>query len=236
MSFNYSPKIVTDGLVLYLDAANTKSYVSGNTTWNDISRSGYNGTLTNGPTFSISNGGGISFDGVDDYVIMGSINDIQGNKPFSVSGWVKRSGDWSGGATWGIGGGNTGTGINTYNGGNTNEITIDLWGVSTYTTNQTYSTTNWKYVVWTYNGSEFTTSNITIYINSIPYTGVDLSVLRGGAGTPNIVGGVVLGRADVVSNAYYGKPIISNFKIHNRVLSSSEVLQNYNTTKSRFGL
>jgi hypothetical protein len=40
MAFNYSPKIVTDGLVLYLDAANSKSYVSGSTTWNDISRSG----------------------------------------------------------------------------------------------------------------------------------------------------------------------------------------------------
>jgi hypothetical protein len=75
MSFNYSPKIVTDGLVLYLDAANTKSYVSGSTVWNDLSRSGYNGTLTNGPTFNISNGGSISFDGVDDLsVIFKEIN------------------------------------------------------------------------------------------------------------------------------------------------------------------
>ena len=45
MSFNYSPKIITDGLVLYLDAANIRSYVSGSTTWNDISRVGNNGNL-----------------------------------------------------------------------------------------------------------------------------------------------------------------------------------------------
>jgi uncharacterized delta-60 repeat protein len=54
--------------VLYLDAANTKSYVSGSTTWNDISRGGNNGTLTNGPTFNSANGGSIVFDGVDDYI------------------------------------------------------------------------------------------------------------------------------------------------------------------------
>ena len=67
MAFSFSPKIVTDGLVLYLDAANPKSYVSGSTTWRDISRGGNNGTLVNGPTFDSGNGGNIVFDGVDDY-------------------------------------------------------------------------------------------------------------------------------------------------------------------------
>ncbi len=50
MAFNYSPRVVTDGLVLYLDAANQYSYVSGSTSWNDISRGRNNGTLVNGPT------------------------------------------------------------------------------------------------------------------------------------------------------------------------------------------
>ena len=65
MAFHYSPKIVTDGLVLCLDAGNTKSYI-GSGTWSDISRGGNNGTLTNGPTFSSLNGGSILFDGVND--------------------------------------------------------------------------------------------------------------------------------------------------------------------------
>ena len=68
MAFNYSPKIVTDGLVLYLDAANPNSYVSGSTSWRDISRGGNNGTLVNGPTFNSANGGSIVFDGVDDNI------------------------------------------------------------------------------------------------------------------------------------------------------------------------
>ena len=62
-TFNGGPQgIVTNGLVLYLDAANRDSYVSGSTAWNDLSRSRINGTLTNGPTFDNGNAGTIKFD------------------------------------------------------------------------------------------------------------------------------------------------------------------------------
>jgi hypothetical protein len=57
MSLNYSPRIVTDGLVLYLDAANTKSYFGSGASWNDLSRSRINSDLINGPTFNNDNGG-----------------------------------------------------------------------------------------------------------------------------------------------------------------------------------
>jgi len=62
------PDIVTDGLVLALDAANVKSYPGSGTTWRDLSGNDGNGTLTAGPTFSTDNGGVISFDGSDDAV------------------------------------------------------------------------------------------------------------------------------------------------------------------------
>ena len=65
--FKNSPPIVTDGLVLYLDAANTKSYPTTGTTWNDLLGAISGGTLINGPTFNSANGGSIVFDGVDDY-------------------------------------------------------------------------------------------------------------------------------------------------------------------------
>jgi hypothetical protein len=68
MAGTVAPNIVTDGLAFYLDAANTKSYVSGSTTWTDIANL-TNGTLTNGPTFNSANGGSIVFDGVDDYAV-----------------------------------------------------------------------------------------------------------------------------------------------------------------------
>jgi hypothetical protein len=52
MGFHRGPKIVTDGLVLYLDAANTRSYPGTGTTWNDLSGKGNHATLYNSPTFS----------------------------------------------------------------------------------------------------------------------------------------------------------------------------------------
>jgi hypothetical protein len=68
MATNYSPKIVTDGLVLSLDAADKNSYIGSGTTWTDLSANGHVGTLTNGPTFDSNNGGAIDFDGDNDYV------------------------------------------------------------------------------------------------------------------------------------------------------------------------
>ena len=68
MAFNFSPKIVTNGLVLALDAANTKSYPGSGTVWSDLTPNGNNGALTNGPTFNSANGGSIVFDGTNDYL------------------------------------------------------------------------------------------------------------------------------------------------------------------------
>ena len=67
MGVGYNPRIVTDGLVLCLDAANKRSYPGTGTTWTD-KVGGNNGTLTNGPTFSSDNGGSLVFDGSNDYV------------------------------------------------------------------------------------------------------------------------------------------------------------------------
>ena len=67
MALSHSPKIVTDGLVLCLDAGDRKSYSGSGTTWSDRSGNGYNATLNNGPTFNSANGGSIDFDGSNDY-------------------------------------------------------------------------------------------------------------------------------------------------------------------------
>ena len=92
MSIFYNPRIVTDGLVLALDAGNTKSYPGSGTTWTDLSGRGNTGTLTNGPTYSSANGGSIVFDGTNDHVTM-SGNNISGlsaeTTDFSICIWVK---------------------------------------------------------------------------------------------------------------------------------------------------
>lgn len=93
MTINYNPRIVTDGLVLALDAGNLKSYPGTGTTWTNLSRRGNNGTLTNGPTYSSSNGGSIVFDGVDDYANCGTVSDYTfGTGQFSIDIWFKRNG------------------------------------------------------------------------------------------------------------------------------------------------
>ena len=72
MAYRNGPKIVTDGLVLCLDAAIGKSYPGSGTTWYDLSGNGNNGTIVNA-TFNSSNNGTIYLDGTDDYVNFGNI-------------------------------------------------------------------------------------------------------------------------------------------------------------------
>ena len=81
-----TPPIVTNGLVLALDAGNTLSYVSGSTTWRDLSGNNNSGSLVNGPTFSTDGGGSIVFDGVDDYVNLqnNSTTNITNNFTFTA--------------------------------------------------------------------------------------------------------------------------------------------------------
>ena len=86
MATKYSPKTVTDGLLLSFDAANTKSYPKSGTTWSDLSGNGNTGTLTNGPTFNSANGGSIVFDGVDDYVNVANASSLNSSAQ-TISVW-----------------------------------------------------------------------------------------------------------------------------------------------------
>ena len=89
MATTYNPRIVTNGLVLCLDAGNTKSYPGSGTTWTDISRNGNNGTLTNGPTFSSANKGSIVFDGVDDHIAFAWSESLNiGGRNLTLSAWI----------------------------------------------------------------------------------------------------------------------------------------------------
>ena len=91
MSLLHSPKIVTNGLVLCLDAANRKSYPGSGNIWRDLSGNGNNGTLTNGPTFSSANGGSIVFDGTDDIVLVNNSSSISPSSAITVSAFFKIS-------------------------------------------------------------------------------------------------------------------------------------------------
>ena len=204
--------IVTDGLVLLLDAANTKSYPTTGTTWIDLSRSGNNGTLTNGPTFNSGNGGSIVFDGTNDYINM---NNINFGKTYTISLWVKL--DDLSSRVW-VGGINTTEYHMNFQSGNmVNRVNNNL---VTFSTNVT---TN----IW-YNIS-LVRSNTTLTC----YKNGDLvsSTTAAGATTD-----FVLYRIGSSPSGFYGNGDISNILFHNRVLTASEISQNFNATRSRFGI
>jgi len=94
MGIRRGPNIVTDGLVFAVDAANPSSYVSGSGVWKDQTVNQNDGTLTNSPTFDSSNGGSIVFDGLDDYIELGSVDSnnplsLYGQTEFSIDLWLK---------------------------------------------------------------------------------------------------------------------------------------------------
>lgn len=236
MAFHYSPNIITDGLVLYLDAANTKSYISGSTTWNDISRGGNNGTLVNGPTFNSANNGSIVFDGTNDYVSTNivSLKSLV-SRPCSLSVWFKTNisssirqvliADWNSSGSFET----TRLEISGFNitSGKIGGSLVNIYGGSdgTIQSTTTIQTNVWYNVVIQCP----TISTTELYLNGILENSV--SSTEGIIG----VGILTIGRAGSFP-ALYLSGNISNTSIYNRALSSSEILQNYNTTKSRFGL
>ena len=219
------PNIVVDGLVLYLDAANRYSYVSGSTAWRDLSRSGNNGTLINGPTFNTGSGGSIVFDGIDDYVssntTAASLTGINGI--FTLGCWFKTS---QIAQQMLVGCPDTPRFyIETFNrSGNL----VAHWGIGN-TNNSSLS-------------SAIININ-TFYFYLINYDGnVVNSYLNGILTDTDIIGTQSYNSNTLRIGKYLdGFPLqlngnISQVSIYNKILSAQEVLQNYNATKTRFGL
>jgi len=233
MASNYSPKTITDGLVLYMDAANSKSYVSGSTTWNDISRGGNNGTLINGPTYNSSNGGSIVFDGVDDRV--SRTTNINTGQNFTVNAWIyptllgttrravaASSYNYTGQNGWffDVGGGGTNNAFffsvgndNAYRVAAANTLSLSQWVyISAVCQNGGGSINLYK------NGVETSYAATVLSTNTLTYTYPQFNVgFRDTAG---------------VTDPYTGN--IAQVTIYNKTLTASEVLQNYNATKGRY--
>jgi hypothetical protein len=229
------PNIVTDGLVLYLDAANPASYVSGSTAWRDISRGGNNGTLVNGPTFNSANGGSIVFDGVDDWTSFGNILNT-GTSDFTISAWVKSTSTAVGNNNGIVYKRSTSTStnmgyrLNMPNGAFNLHIADGVNSNTLSTVSPSFNNGNWYNVV----GIAIRTQKLQIFVNgqlnietaSTLATSIDTST--------NFAVGALNTSGTSTFHRFLGN--ISNVSIYNRALSPSEVLQNFNATKTRFGL
>jgi hypothetical protein len=241
MPTSAGPDIVQDGLVLHLDAADRNSYLSGSTTWNDLSGNGNSGSLVNGPKYDSNFLGRIELDAVNDYI---SVSGCPTGNNYTLNLWFLISGpttfantghrtfvasdrfrfqwDDNSSATSARGpfidfnstaGGSSAIYSNTLS---PNDI-FNKW-------HMTSVTSNGSVVRIYYDGL---TSGTTINA-SRNYSSNGVSVI----GIDNLSG---IGGLDLL-NVDGGRVFISQFTIYNRAFSASEILQNYNATKQRFGL
>ena len=225
--------IVTDGLVLHLDAANKKSYPGSGTIWSDLSENKNHCTLTNGPVFNSGNVGYIDFDGSNDYAIIEQID----SPIITVDMWLY---------------------LNPYLEGDTLKYYVPIrqghtpvnfsiqivdfnlrsfvkgtGANATNTTSHTITPSTWFQLVGTWN---WNTNAIQFYENgSSVYSSTFSSGNYSFNNTSQTNNQTTLSKNSSNNNSYINGNI-GPCKIYNRILTATEVLQNYNSTKSRFSL
>ena len=241
MGITRGPKIIRNGLVLALDAADKNSYIGSGTTWRDMSGNNYNGQLINGPVFNGSNGGSFVFDGTNKYVDMPNTEGVFNfkNTAFTVSVWFKIP---------------TNSALEPVIIKNRNSN--DGWLIRFYyasltdirivtVLNSFASGSTFQYsgrsapfsielnkwinlvVVITSDTANEAGNSIVHYINCIESIGL------AGSGVP-YQGGNPLCKLSLASEQFIGN--ISLAHIYSRGLTKAEIIQNYNALKSRFGL
>lgn len=237
MAFHYSPKIVTDGLEFYIDAANYKSYVSGSTTEYDLV--GIKKLeLNNGVSYTTDNLGSLEFDGIDDYCLDPEIYNM-GKAEMTFDVWFKRySNNNAYNMIW-----NMYLPYFAFRSDNTFHFSrmTKIGGVTTQRnlySNNTFENNVWYNVVCT-NYQDVTSGNniVNMYVNG------ELEVSETVTNAVDevyytTVSNRKLGLAfwDIFSPRYFFEGKIPSLKIYNKILSQDEVRQNYNALKTRFGL
>ena len=231
MALAHSPRIVTDGLVLALDAGNAKSYPGSGTAWTDLMGRN-NGTLENGPTFSSADGGSIVFDGTNDYITISDDSDFTfGTGDLTVEAWFKPDSSASDNYHTII---SCGWPLQLY----WQDTQFRFWASAAnsgayFVSGSSFSSGSnsavrdvWHHIVVTRSGSDF-----KMYLNGVL---VDSASSGSSFGDPNV--DTAIGRFGP-SNNLFADGKISNVKIYKaKALTAAEVEQNYNTLKGRFGL
>lgn len=236
MSNTYGPRIVSDGLVLHIDAANPRSYDGSSTTWYNLAPYQYSASLANGPTFSSSNKGRITLDGSNDYISANNdtlkslfpttkVSHFTWCYPISQGQIVAELGQLAINTGW------HDSNIEISSGGVFSISTWDGSLLSNKVVSSAYSFNNWYYVGFSYDGTA-----LTAYINGKSIGSVTFARVA-----PYLNGYELyyaLGAIDstAMGTSAYCNMNISSFKLYNRNITADEVKQNYNATKGRFNL
>ena len=232
--------IVQNGLVLNLDAAVDASY-DGGTAWRDL-EGGNNGTLTNGATFDRDNGGGIVLDGTNDYI---EIPDLEETNMTSVSFSVglkldNLSSDYDI-ISKGIHQQNTPilcwfdpsvSSSANVGAGNTNAISCLTYDGDTQVWVSTASSIVAADEIFILDITiDASTGNLSLYKNGTflnSYTNVNYDGIQNNSNNFRL--GVDAYESRDLPGAFYF------FRIYNRALTATEITQNYNVTRHRFGV
>jgi hypothetical protein len=214
--------IVTDGLVLHLDAGNSTSYPGSGTAWTDLSGKGNNATLTNGPTYSSADGGSIDFDGTNDYALGSTSSDfLFGTGDYTMSYWF-RADTFSGGPTI----------VDLRNGSGIAQAYSDFIGSNKFKL--------WMHPTVIYDGGITTLSTATWYNACVTRSGSAGSVYINATldGTFTNSTNMVQGQFKIAGNvSVYFNGRVSNALVYKgKALTATEVTQNFNALRGRYGL
>jgi hypothetical protein len=233
--FGYGDIVETD-LVINLDAGNPSSYSGSGTTWSNlVSGTSFDFTLTNGPVYTADEGGYFQFDGINDYATKTSLFNMADYPSFSIESWVyadNSSSDHSICGQWQNSPSGFGPGILYLDVGD-GAVGWDWIVRLSNGTNKRIGTTTangsvgaWNHVVATFNSTQ-----MQLYVNN----SLIGTISTGDTIDDNTNEGLAIG-ADRDSGGRYMDGKISIFRFYEKVLSSTEVAQNYNAIKGRYGL
>ena len=230
MAGHGGPDLVQDGLVLSLDAADKNSYPGSGTTWTDLSPNGNDGTITNA-TFSTAGGGSMAFDGSGDYVDCGHDTTLDaGTSDFTACCWFKLVDDGnhhdiiSKGTSLGTG---YGWALSFYDG--SGSLYFDCGdGTTRVNVYTAISHNTWYHVAVTRNNA----GNLSeLYINGV----LDVTAANAlddlGDGSQDIP--FKIGSS---ASARYLNGSVTNVGFWSRVLTATEITQNFNAQRSRFSV
>jgi len=223
MAIVYNTSIVRDGLALYLDAANIKSYPGSGTAWTDLSGNGRNGTLTLGPTYSSLNNGSIIFDGTDDFVqCSGSVTATAA----TFVAWIRRNGTQG-----------QYDGILVSRGTNVSGMMFQSSNQLAYIWNNAINAYTWQSgltipdLTWCMVAVSVTSTSATAYLcQSSGITSATNTVSH----TSTVMDDIKLGQDDDGGRFFTGNIAIA--QLYNRALTAAEVTRNFEATRGRYGI
>jgi len=224
----YTGGIVTNGLILNLDAAKRDSYPGSGTVWRDIAGSTVTGSLINGPTFNSNNGGSILFNGTNNYTDTNI--DMVGYTDFTISMFAKSLDTWpASGTTFRALCGNLGGGSYVRMNITTTAASVFFWanGPGTFSSAEVFNTSS-NINDWYYYTLTRSTTFQRIYLNGVLKSEVTFSNTASLSNYYRSVG--------QYGTSYFWNGNIADYKIYNRALSATEITQNYNALKGRYGL